>query len=427
MLDLLRRRRWRRLCPFVLALVCAAPATAQDELPEEATRREQWDRAHEAVDAFRDALADYGEGLPTPRARALTQAEHRLDADPQATSSPTTDRRPQLHPYDAAATLRTYRSRLLLKLRRLAPTRQRDDTSADDLARLEPPQLTILDVRDLLDEAEDHMGPNVGLGVGLDRSGAFGLGERSAAPLTAMEAHTLIELLEGTATGVDVRGDESLECSAGRLIARVRPTRLRQIEQVLAQLRRDRSGLVELEIRVYRLPPAVFAELREGAASLDDAAETRLATEVAAGRVLLVSSHRVVAQDGQQVAVVRGRQRSYVGDLEVNQTGVVPVLNPVLSVLNEGLVVEVRPIVDRKRGIALLDVALSVTHGSDAFVTREVQGMELSFPDLRLARTSGTASVPLGRGALLGGVLSELSVEDDTACVVYVRPRLVQR
>jgi hypothetical protein len=216
----------------------------------------------------------------------------------------------------------------------------------------------------------------------------------------------------------------SIEYSSGRLITRLQPEAQRRVTALLAALRRDRGGLVDLEVRVYRVTAAVFAQVRDQAHALGDAAEAILK---AGDGVTLLASHHVLAHDGQRVHVWRGRSRSYVADIGVDQTGVVPVLNPEVAVINEGLVVEARPIVDRARGTVLLDVALSLTRVTDPIEVKEIEDLEVELPLMQLARTTSTGAVPLGKGALLGGTLDTGAEADDAVtCLVYVRPRLIQ-
>jgi len=122
-------------------------------------------------------------------------------------------------------------------------------------------------------------------------------------------------------------------CPAGTA---TKPTRkpaatIERIEAFLNELREDRGGLIDLELRVYQMGPDLYARLRDQAHALTAEGEALLEAEAE-----LLSAHRVIAHDGQRVYVRRGGSRTYCADIEVNQTGVVPVLNPVVNALNEG-------------------------------------------------------------------------------------------
>ena len=124
--------------------------------------------------------------------------------------------------------------------------------------------------------------------------------------------------------------------------------------------------------------------------------------------------------------VRRGQTRAMVVDVEVNQTGVVPVLNPVVKAVVEGLAVEVRPVVDRARGAALIDVAVSLGKLGERVEKRPFEGYEIELPEMALGRSTSTAAVTLGRGALLGGGLVTDAGPASLVVMVYVRPQLVQ-
>jgi hypothetical protein len=264
----------------------------------------------------------------------------------------------------------------------------------------------------------------VGLGAGRDPSGVLSFDEEESSGGVGIDADKLIELLEFHLHQAGVE-DGSVEYSDGRLLLRLPPAWLAWVETFLEELRRDRGGLIDLEVRLLRMSPALFERLRADSAALTPAAEETLRAALAVASARLLSSHKVVAHDGQRVHVRRGGSRAYMGDLEVNLTGVVPVLNPVVTVLNEGLVVELRPTLDRQRGLVLLDVALSLSELDDPIATSKVADLAVELPRMRIARTAVTCVVPVGRGALLGGAFATEPGDDSLTCVVYVRPRLI--
>ncbi|MCO5165302.1 MAG: hypothetical protein M9894_02905 [Planctomycetes bacterium] len=404
---------------LALALGLAGPARAQDDLPEEVALRAAL-AAAEARHAEAMRLVEaYGRGAPVGDAAAGRRAASAR----RALTAPRARRRaPPFEPRAARGELAGLREAIAARLRALAPERHAaaDEDEDDDPGTAPRPTLRMLDVQDLLVVPVDHVAPNTGLGAGLDRSGAFDA-EGEETPGVGLEAHMLVELVTDAAG--PLADDDSIEVRGGRLIARLRPAAAARVDALLATLRQGREGLVDLEVRVYELDAAAYAALRDQGA-LSDEAEARLAK--GGDGVTLLATHHVTAHDGQRVHVWRGRSRSYLADVEVNQTGVVPVLNPVVAVINEGLVVEARPVVDRARGLALIDVSLTLSRVADPVPTAKVVDLELELPRLRIARTSASSIVPLGRGALLGGVVrTGAEPEDALTCVVYVRPRLI--
>lgn len=418
------RPRARAALTTLVLLGLTGPAAAQDdELREEAALRQALAGAQARYEEAMRLVEAYGRGAPVGDAAARAAGFERL----RTPAAPGRARRrappPPFQPWAARDELVALREAVAARLRALAPERHPpvDDDDPEDAAPAPRATLRLIDVQDLLVTPEDHVAPNTGLGAGLDMSGAFDAGgERTSG--VGLDGDKLVELLEGAAGRL--ASDEALELRGGRLMARLRPATAARVTRLLAELRRGRGGLIDLEVRVYELGAAAYEALREEAAALGDAAEARLAA--GGDGVRLLASHHVTAHDGQRVHVWRGRSRSYLADIEVNQTGVVPVLNPVVAVINEGLVVEARPTVDRARGVAVVDVSLSLSRVADPVPTTKVVDLELELPRLRIARTTATGAVPLGRGALLGGVLrTGAEPEEALTCVVYVRPRLI--
>src|SRR5262249_48322169 len=69
-----------------------------------------------------------------------------------------------------------------------------------------------------------------------------------------------------------------------------------------------------------------------------------------------LDSPRVTAFNTQIAHTLVINQAAYIQDLEVNQTGVIPVINPVIGVLNPGSILEVRPTVSYDRKYVVLEI-----------------------------------------------------------------------
>lgn len=418
-----RTRRGLTAATVALLVGLAPPARAQDpELPEEAAAREALERARAGYDDALRLLEAYGRGgvVPEAQARATARAAalERLAGHP-----PEAPREPF---FADAARDELLALRAALRERLGLDDEQEARPTADETEVAV--SLRIVDVQDLVIAPEDHYAPSTGLGgaaasrgTGAAGGGVLTFDEESDQTTTVgIDADKLVDLIESE---VGIGEGESIEFSGGRLLTRLRPASHEQVRALLAHLRRDRGGLVDLEVRVYRVTSALFSQLRAESSSLGDRAEALLK---AGDGATLLASHRVMAHDGQRVHVWRGRSRSYVADIEVNQTGVLPVINPEIAVINEGLVVEARPLVDRARGTVLLDVALSLARISEPVQVASISDLELELPVLQIARMTCTGAVPLGRGTLLGGTLDTGAEADDAVtCLVYVRPRLI--
>ncbi len=427
------RSRLFWLLSLAAAPLLAGPAWAQQApTPEELDQKKARAAAETSTREAYELVENFGRQVvvppPTPsqlRDRALSRLRN-----PRGAAS-RQRRDPRFDPESEFEELRACRSLILERLNDLDPDRFPLSKPAPRQKRGKV-ELKIIDVQDLVFAPKDHFAPAVGLGNGYSAGGGGAGGVLSFddddAGITrgvGISPGKLIELIEVELGEDDTRG--SVEFTAGRLIIRKSAAAIASIQRLLKRLSKDRGGLVDLEVRLYRMPPTLFAKLRASASALTLKGEAALAQATEDGRATLLSTHRVVAHDGQQVHVRRGRSRSFIADIEVNQTGVVPVVNPNVNVLNEGLVVEVRPLVDRERRVVLVDVALSLTGLTDEPESRMVEGIELELPKLGIVRTGSSTCVPLGHGALLGGVF-RIDGEDGRpqTCVVYVRPHLVQ-
>lgn len=403
------------VCLALLPLCPGAPsARAQDSEPPEveeverarAAARERADQALRAIEAF-------GRGHQPPPTRAGDRARAL-----QRLAGPLRPRRERrLSRSEARRELLQFRAAIKRRLAKLDPLRG-EPLDFPEPKRPERLKLAIYKVADLLVPAPDHVAPTVGLTMGSGKVTDFS--EDHWQPV--LEADRLIELIEAELGEESERG--SVEFSSNRLVVRKRAADHARIRGLLERLRGARRGQLLVDLRFYRMPRAVFARLAPHAQALRDEDEAALARALAAKEVTLVARQRIVARDGQQVVVRQGGSRALVGDLTVDQTGVVPVLNPVVRNVNEGLVLELRGMIDRSRGQVQLDLALTQAKLAGTEV-RKLAGVELELPRLALTRTAATLLTPLGRGALGAG--SFASGEAGEGLIVYARATLSQK
>src|SRR5581483_8662849 len=95
----------------------------------------------------------------------------------------------------------------------------------------------------------------------------------------------------------------------GALLVRQTPGTLAQVHALVAALRRERRGLIELEAGFYRTSPAL-ADALSGPASAE--ALARLDDAVARAEASLLAGGFVVARAGEKVSVLAGRERAFV-------------------------------------------------------------------------------------------------------------------
>ena len=124
----------------------------------------------------------------------------------------------------------------------------------------------------------------------------------------------------------------------------------------------------------------------------------------------LINAPRLTVFNGQRSHILNIRQRAFIQDVEVNQTGVIPVLNPVIGLLNTGAILEVRPTVSHDRRYVSLELkptlATELPPRIPAPVTlaNAFTSIPIELPVITIQKLRATVSVPDGGTVLLGGL-----------------------
>ena len=126
-----------------------------------------------------------------------------------------------------------------------------------------------------------------------------------------------------------------------------------------------------------------------------------------------LSSPRVTAFNTQIAHTLVLNQAAYIRDLEVNQTGVVPVINPKIGVLNTGSILEVRPNVSFDRKYVVLEIQPTLAEKLDSEIAVlnlagnfTVVPVELPVTSVTTIKT--TVTIPDGGTVLVGGLKREI-------------------
>ena len=127
-----------------------------------------------------------------------------------------------------------------------------------------------------------------------------------------------------------------------------------------------------------------------------------------------LSSPRVTAFNGQVSHTLVVNQAAYIQDLEVNQTGVIPVINPVIDVLNSGSILEVRPTVSHDHKYVVLEIQPTLAEQlASEIATLNLSGnftvVPIELPVLAVTKIKTTITVPDGGTVLVGGLKREIS------------------
>ncbi len=127
-----------------------------------------------------------------------------------------------------------------------------------------------------------------------------------------------------------------------------------------------------------------------------------------------VQAPRVTAFNGQISHSLVIEQSAYIKDAEVNQTGVVPVINPVIGILNSGSILQVKPTVshDRKYVILEIEPTLAVQLPSRfKLLTLNLTTLNVEFPVLNVTKIKTTVTCPDGGTVLVGGLKRTITQE----------------
>ncbi|HVR76231.1 MAG TPA: hypothetical protein VMT52_18010, partial [Planctomycetota bacterium] len=129
-----------------------------------------------------------------------------------------------------------------------------------------------------------------------------------------------------------------------------------------------------------------------------------------------LNSPRVTAFNGQISHTLVVNQAAYIQDLEVNQTGVIPVINPVIDVLNSGSILEVRPTVSHDRKYVVLEIQPTlaeklVSERAVLNLSGNFTVVPIELPVLSVTKIKTTVTVPDGGTVLVGGLKREIRNE----------------
>ena len=123
-------------------------------------------------------------------------------------------------------------------------------------------------------------------------------------------------------------------------------------------------------------------------------------------------SPRLTIFNTQRSYVMAMYQEAYLKDVDINQTGL-PVLQPVIGILNHGAILDVRPIVSWDKKYVLLELRPSMARDYTGVMDRPhrtvtLQGglttLNIELPSLTLTRMRTTVLCPDGGHVLIGGM-----------------------
>jgi len=166
-----------------------------------------------------------------------------------------------------------------------------------------------------------------------------------------------------------------------------------EVGEYIRALRDSVGRLVTLELRVLEiagdLPSKAIFTAAEGKALI--------------GRngVRLALSSRITAFSGQLVSLYRALQRAYVQDHDVEVAQTSSIADPIVSVQQLGLSLDVR-CVTRRDSHVVVDLRAYLTRGKNLDRQYNSIGGGVNVPSQRLVNFQSTVSIPVGGFALVG-------------------------
>ena len=215
--------------------------------------------------------------------------------------------------------------------------------------------------------------------------------------------------------------------SGGKLLCYVTEEDVKVIETILGQLRQTTGYAINIEVKYLRADTKYLAGLRKqrdgSAVYLSDKAEQKLLEDAAKNKdVEVVASSEVIAANDQVVHIREGQQVSMLMDYDINTVGI-PTLQPVVKLVNEGLICQFRPVVFHGGKEVSLDVMASLSKIRKEIRKGDFLGGELMFPAMDMSRLRTSVQVPSGKAVLVGGVARSSGAKEDThEYVVYIKP-----
>ncbi len=124
----------------------------------------------------------------------------------------------------------------------------------------------------------------------------------------------------------------------------------------------------------------------------------------------LINAPRITVFNGQRSHLLAINQRAYIQDVEVNQTGVIPVLNPVIGILNTGSILEVLPTVSYDRKFVTMEVKPTLSAEGATRIAPNVTlaggntSIPIELPVITIQKVRTNVMVPDGGTVMVGGL-----------------------
>jgi len=236
-------------------------------------------------------------------------------------------------------------------------------------------------------------------------------------PRSPYQVDWLIELIRTTVEPETWDTIESADIMAknGWLFVNTIPRVHERIVKSLTEFRTYLEPQVAVDLVAVRVDQQRAAVLARTPRDLDPAAAEALLQGDRLGTL------RLLCFDGQQVVSREGSERSYLQDFDVEIAQSAKIGDPIRQSVFDGFSAEVRAILDRNRGGAVLHCRIERTDFRDPIRRVATEHGPVELPALGVTRLSASCWVPLDTPVVLGG-----AVVGDGSCVFIAIVRKFQ-
>jgi hypothetical protein len=287
-------------------------------------------------------------------------------------------------------------------------------------------EMRLYAVDDLVFPIEDRPGPQ----IGLRPSGAHFFSEDEAEyAVDTYEPEQIVELITShVAPGSwDELHSVSIECADRNLVVVHTPGAHAMVSEFLRNLRSRMGRTVAVDVEIVSLTAADRRALGASSPTLSAKALAQLRTWIAEGRVTRMHTGRILAANNQRVALVDLEPVAYVMDYDVEIAEASSIADPIIRQLEQGLVVEVRPIVAGNGSQVVLECRMTravLAPGPIPNVQTTVGAIDT--PRVRYTRVGCTLSVATGSTVVVGGGLNPTAESTATHSLLLLTPRIVR-
>jgi len=294
------------------------------------------------------------------------------------------------------------------------------------------------DVSDIVTAAPDRPAPRIGFGQGPALRGATT--RRAPEPVcgggimfgddesigSGFDWESICELIERVIPEEDEVGYREIRYVNGKLICHITPEDAKKLGELLDKLREGAGYSVKMEVRFIIASVNYLRALggtNSGMVYLSPEAEKKLLDDIKAKRnVEMVALSEVIASDGQTVHIREGRQVSMLMDYDVSTVGI-PTMQPVVQLVNEGLICQFIPAVIRNGKAVSIDVLASLSSIRKDTRKSSFMGGDLTLPVMDISLLRSAVRVSDGTAVLVGGVVSGTNEEgkDAREFVIYLK------